>query len=94
MFYLAKTYGLLPEKHFGARKRRSCEQALSVLIEKIYNTWRGGKVLTLITFDVKGAYNRVKSDMLAKKLRQRKILEKLVKWAESFCIDRKACFTF
>ena len=93
MSYLAETYGLLPENHFGARKRRSCEQALSVLIEKIYDAWRGGKVLTFITFDVKGAYNGVKSDVLAERLRQRKIPEKLVKWVESFCTDRKACLT-
>lgn len=56
MSYLAETYGLLPENHFGARKRRSCEQALSVLIEKIYDAWREGKVLTLIFFLAKNPF--------------------------------------
>ena len=65
MSYLAETHKLLPENHFWARKRRSCEQAVNVLIEKIYDAWRRGKVLTLITFDVEGAYNGVKTDVLA-----------------------------
>lgn len=93
MSYLAETHDLLPENHFGARKRRSCEQALSVLIEKIHDAWRGGNILTLITFDVKGAYNGVKSDVLAERLRRKKIPEKLVKWVEGFCTHRKACLT-
>lgn len=63
-------------------------------MEKIYDAWRGGKVLTLITFDVKGAYNGVKADVLAERLRRRKIPEKLVKWMESFCTNRKACLAF
>lgn len=32
--------------------------------------------------------------MLAEKLRQRKIREKVVKWMESFCTNRKACLAF
>jgi len=34
--YLAEEHGLLPENHFGARPKRSAEQALNVLIERIY----------------------------------------------------------
>lgn len=80
MFYLTETHSLLSENHFGARKRHSCEQAMNVLMEKIYNTWRRSKVLTIITFDVKRAYNGVKADVLAVKLPWRKISEKFVKW--------------
>ena len=46
--YMAETYKLLPENHFGARKRRSCEQALNILVEKIHEAWRQDKVLSLI----------------------------------------------
>ena len=94
MSYLAETHNLLPENHFGARRRRSCEQAVNVVIEKIYDAWREGNVLTLITFDVQGAYNGVKADLMAERLRQRKIPEKIVKWVESFCTNRKACLAF
>ena len=34
--YLAETYRLLPENHFGGRLQRSAEQALNLLVEKIY----------------------------------------------------------
>jgi hypothetical protein len=34
--YAAKTYGLLLTNHFGARKKRSAEQALTLLQEHIY----------------------------------------------------------
>ncbi len=71
MSYLAETHNLLPENHFGACKRRSCEQAVNVVIEKIYDAWREVNVLTFITFDVQETYNGVKADLLAERLRQR-----------------------
>jgi hypothetical protein len=38
--FITETYNLLPSNHFGARPRRSAEQALNVLVEKIYQAWR------------------------------------------------------
>jgi hypothetical protein len=57
--HAVETYGLLPTNHFGARKQRSAEQALLLLQEEIYTAWRGRKVVGLVCFDVKGAYNGV-----------------------------------
>src|ERR1700754_3011465 len=34
--YVVETFGLLPTNHFGARKKRSAEQALVLLQEHIY----------------------------------------------------------
>jgi hypothetical protein len=34
--YLAETYRLLPENHFGGRLQRLVEQALNLLVEKIH----------------------------------------------------------
>jgi hypothetical protein len=62
--YMVEIFGLLPVNHFGARKKRSTEQALILLQESIYKAWRAKKVLSLISFDVKGAYNRVYKDRL------------------------------
>jgi hypothetical protein len=50
--YLAERHSLLPDNHFGARKKRSCEQAINVLVERIYEAWRNRKVVSLVTFDV------------------------------------------
>ncbi|EXU95332.1 reverse transcriptase domain protein [Metarhizium robertsii] len=57
--HAVETYGLLPTNHFGARKQRSAEQALMVLQEYIYIAWRRRHVVSLISFDVKGACNGV-----------------------------------
>ncbi|ODA78129.1 hypothetical protein RJ55_06733 [Drechmeria coniospora] len=55
--HAVETYGLLPTNHIGARKQRSAEQALMLLQEQIYAAWRGRRILSLVSFDVKGAYN-------------------------------------
>jgi hypothetical protein len=68
-----ETYGLLPANHFGVRKQRSAEQALLLLQERIYTAWRGRKVVSLVSFNVKGAYNGVYKDRLLQRLTARGI---------------------
>ena len=62
--YTVEQYGLLPTNYFGARKKRSAEQALLLLQEYIYDAWRKRRVLSLVSFDVKGAYNGVYKERL------------------------------
>jgi hypothetical protein len=38
LYYLAETYRLLPENHFGGQLHKSAEQALNLLVEKIHET--------------------------------------------------------
>ena len=77
--YAVETYGLLPTNHFGARKRRSAEQALLLFQEQVYKAWRNRKVVSLVSFDVKGAYNGVFKDRLMQRLEARGIPKKLIK---------------
>lgn len=86
--YMAERYNLLPNNHFGARRHRSSEQALNVLVECIYEAWRRDRVLSLVTFDVQGAFNGVHRSVLCSRLRQAGIPEPLVRWVHSFCEDR------
>jgi hypothetical protein len=88
--HAVETFGLLPTNHFGARKKRSAEQALLLLQEHIYNAWRSKKVLSLVSFDVKGAYNGVYKDRLLQRLRARGIPPALVRWIDAFCSERTA----
>lgn len=88
--HAVETYGLLPTSHFGARKQRSAEQALLLLQEQIYAAWRGRRVLSLISFDVKGAYNGVCKERLLQRMRARGIPEVLLRWVEAFCSERTA----
>ncbi|KAK6810408.1 hypothetical protein RU639_013833, partial [Aspergillus parasiticus] len=88
--HAVETYGLLPTSHFGARKQRSAEQALLLLQEQIYTAWRGRRVLSLISFDVKGAYNGVCKERLLQRMKARGIPESLIRWVEAFCSERTA----
>ena len=88
--HAVETSGLLPTNHFGARKKRSAEQALLLLQEHIYNAWRSRKVLSLVSFDVKGAYNGVYKDRLLQRLAARGIPPALVRWIDAFCSERTA----
>jgi hypothetical protein len=88
--FMAERHSLLPINHFGARKKRSCEQALNILVERIYAAWRKGQVLTLLTFDVQGAFNGVNNTVLQARLLERRIPEKLGVWIQDFCSDRTA----
>ena len=85
---LAERYGLLPTNHFGARKQRSCDQALDVLVGRIFGAWRANRVLSLVTFDVQGAFNGIHPAVLEERLRERGVLELIVKWIRSFCEQR------
>jgi hypothetical protein len=91
--FITETYNLLPTNHFGARPRRSAEQALNVLVEKIYQAWRQCKVLTLVSFDVKGAFNSVHSNVLESRLASRHVPSPAVKWIRNFCDGRYAQVT-
>ncbi|RFU31200.1 Acting on ester bonds/RNA-directed DNA polymerase/Ribonuclease H, partial [Scytalidium lignicola] len=88
--HAVETYGLLPTNHFGARKQRSAEQALLLLQEQIYAAWRGRKMVSLISFDVKGAYNGVCKERLLQRMQARGIPEDLCRWVNAFCSERTA----
>src|SRR5438045_8824815 len=75
--HAVEMYGLLPTNHFGARKQRSAEQALLLLQEEIYAAWRGRKAVSLVSLDVKEAYNGVCKDRLLQRMKARGIPEQL-----------------
>ena len=88
--HAVETYGLLPANHFGARKQRSAEQALMLLQEQIRYAWRAKRVVSLISFDVKGAYNGVFKERLLQRMAARGIPDKMTRWIEAFCSERTA----
>jgi hypothetical protein len=87
---MVEKYSLLPDNHFGARPRRSAEQALNVLVERIYQAWRGGKILSLVSFDVKGAFNGVHTSVLTQRLAERRVPKPMVEWIGDFVSNRHA----
>jgi hypothetical protein len=51
--------------------------------------WDGNRVASLLTLDVKGAFNNVNHERLLHNLRKRRIPEDIVRWMASFLSDRK-----
>ena len=47
-------------------------------------------MLSLISFDVKGAYNGVFAPRLIQRMRARRIPERWLRWISAFCLDRSA----
>jgi hypothetical protein len=88
--HAVETYGLLPTNHFGARKRRSAEQALLLLQEQIYIAWRRRLVVSFVSFDVKGAYNGLCKERPLQRMRARGIPQNLLRWVDAFCSNRTA----
>jgi hypothetical protein len=64
-----------------------------VLVEKIYQAWRRGRVLSLVSFDVKGAFNGVHLDVLEQRLAIKLVPSRAVKWIRNFCDRRHAQVT-
>jgi hypothetical protein len=88
--YVVERYNLLLTNYIGGRRRRSSEQAVMVLVEAIREAWRANKVLSLVTFDVQGAFNGVHLEVLRTRLLQRKVLKRLAEWILSFCTGGSA----
>lgn len=91
--YLAEKFRLLPSNHYGALKRKSTIDALLTVQEKIYQAWKDKKILSLVTFDLKGAFNSVPADVLCSCLREHRVLEIYVRWVQDFCSNRLATIT-
>jgi len=91
---LAETYGLLPDSQYGGRPGRNTEQALLVLANAIDRASLKSKVVTLIAFDVKGAFNVVYKTSLDARLRAEGIPIIARKWIGSFMEARSASIKF
>lgn len=92
--YLAEKHGLLPDSQFGGRPGRTTEQALLVFANAIDRAWYKNKVVTLVAFDLKGAFNGVNKVSLDACLRARRIPTVARKWITSFMNDRHASIGF
>ncbi|GMG17056.1 unnamed protein product [Aspergillus oryzae] len=92
--YYAEEYGLLPNTQFGGRPGRNPEQALLVLRNAIDRAWLASKVITLVAFDLKGAFNGVSSNILDRQLKAKGIPTKLRAWVASFMEGRSASISF
>lgn len=69
------------------RKQQLVEQVLLLLQEEIYIAWRGHKIISLISFDIKGVYNRIYKERLLQRMKVQGIPEELCRWVKAFCSE-------
>jgi Reverse transcriptase (RNA-dependent DNA polymerase)/Endonuclease-reverse transcriptase len=91
---LAEKYDLLPEMQMGARKKRSTETALDLLLAQIRAVWDAGGVATVLSMDMSGAFDHVVRNRLVHILRQKGIPDSIVGWVKSFMSDRRTTLVF
>lgn len=92
--YLVEKHMLLPSKHIGGRKGRSCEHAIHLLMERIYASWRNGDtVASLLTLDASGAFDNVNHRRLLHNLRRRYVPSDIVNYIGSFLTNRRTTIT-
>ena len=92
--YYTETHNLLPDTQFSRRPGRTTEQALLVLANTINQAWLKNKVVTLVAFDLKGAFNSINKLTLNLCLRESSIPKITKKWIQSFIEERMASIKF
>jgi Reverse transcriptase (RNA-dependent DNA polymerase) len=80
----------------GARKKRSTITALYLLTEQIHTIWEMDPkaIVTMLSLDMTGAYDRVSHERLIHNLRQKKIPEWVTRYVNSFLSERTTCLSF
>lgn len=92
--YYAKRYNLLPNTQFEGLPRKTTKQALLILTKAIIKAWKKSKVISLMAFDLKGAFNEIAKRVLNQCLRKKGIPSKTRNWIQSFMTNRWACVKF
>jgi len=79
----------LHDGQFGCRKRRSCVDAVAVLMNRTQRPWNEKKVAGALFMDVKSAFNNVSKALLGRRMETLGIEPDLVQWTGSFMSDRQ-----
>ncbi|KAK8006761.1 WD40-repeat-containing domain protein [Apiospora arundinis] len=92
--YYVEHYSLLPQDHIGARKTRSTEHAIHVLLERIHEAHGAAdegefQVATLLMLDASGAFDNVDHDKLVDCLARRGLPRPVVQWISNWLRDRR-----
>ena len=78
----------------GFRKGRSTESALFLLTSQVEKVWKEGMVVSLLSLDISGVYNRVLPEILQKILKRKGIPLWLTSWIFSFCTRHTTTLVF
>ncbi|KAI1839459.1 hypothetical protein JX266_014330, partial [Neoarthrinium moseri] len=86
--------GILASQHFGALPKRSATDLVAALIHDIEQALDQGLVATLVTADVKGAFDAALVGRLVLRMRKQGWPDLLIRWVQSFMTGRSARVRF
>jgi hypothetical protein len=86
--HLERKHGL-HEGQFGCRKRRSCVDAVAILINRTQEAWGQKKIAGALFMDVKSAFNNVDKTFLGRRMEELGLQADLIRWTMSFMTDRR-----
>jgi hypothetical protein len=79
----------LHEGQYGCRKRRSCIDAVAVLMNRTQQAWGEKKIAGALLMDVKSAFNNVSKTHLGKRMEVLELEPDLIRWTDSFMSGRQ-----
>lgn len=91
MAWLAITHKILHPQQFGALPCRSATDLATCLIHDVEDAWARGYRASMLSLDIKGAFDAVLPGRLIKRLCNQGWPPKVVHWVASFMANRSAC---
>ena len=91
---VAEEAKLLPEIQIEFRKNRSIESALFLLTSQVEKVWKKSIVVSPLSLDISGVYNRVLPEILQNILERKEIPLWLTSWIFSFCTRHTTTLVF
>ena len=91
---MAERRGIFPSHHFGGRPGRNTTDALHLLLKVVWDAWRRGKVASVLSLDVKGAFPSTDVERLQHNMRMRGIPKKIVDYMGRWLACRKTWLIF
>jgi ribonuclease HI len=92
--YIAEKYSLLPANHFGGRPGRTTTDSMHLLVAKIKDAWRIGKVASILYLDVDGAFPNAVPERLIHNMRKRAVPKQYVNFIGRMLNGRRTRLRF
>lgn len=82
--------GVFHKGQFGCRHGRSTSDAVAKLVTFVEDAWQRKQMVLTLLLDIKGAFDRVNKRQLLKRMIEVGIAGNIVRWVDSFLLDRRA----
>src|SRR6266705_2893381 len=92
--YLAESTTLLHHEQMGGRRYRSAMDAILCLLHDITQANKNRKILSILFFDVKGAFDHVSKSRLLDTMKRLHLDPAVIRWTDSFLSHRQIGLAF